>query len=64
MEGQVRFKIGMFIGEVLALGLFGPWDDFLGLGDCLLRDCLCKLPAPAVTDSFCLKFLTFALSSS
>jgi hypothetical protein len=32
------FKVAIFIEEVLPLGLFGPWDDFLGLVIVLLNE--------------------------
>jgi hypothetical protein len=31
------FKVGIFFEKQLALGPFSPWDDFLGLGHCLVK---------------------------
>jgi hypothetical protein len=31
------FKVGVIIKDVLALGLFVPGDDFLGLGHCFVK---------------------------
>jgi hypothetical protein len=43
---QVRFLVGVFIEEVVALGLFALWDDWVWVAVLLSeRDYLCKLPA-------------------
>jgi hypothetical protein len=36
-KDRLGFKVEMFIKEVLPLGLFGLWDDFLGWVIALLR---------------------------
>jgi hypothetical protein len=36
-KDRLGFKVGIFIKEVLTLGLFGPWDNFLGLGHYLVK---------------------------
>jgi hypothetical protein len=37
IERQLGFNVGMFIKDLLNLGSFGPWVDFLGLGHCLIK---------------------------
>jgi hypothetical protein len=31
------FRVGIFIEELIAPGLYGLWDGFLGLGLCLVN---------------------------
>jgi hypothetical protein len=31
------FKVGIYVENLLVLGPFSPWDDFLGLDHCLVK---------------------------